>query len=130
MTGIKAIADKYDLNKSYVCYVDAGGQLTKFVLFTRGIWIDDKANKLEFSVNTPDFFECSDIISVGKHFGFTDGRLISSSFGDDNQKNSVFTLTGECKEMNSMLLYLALEYERTEILGIYNETSPNNTYQY
>lgn len=121
MPGIKAIADKYDLNKSYVCIVDTGGQPTKFVLFTRGLWIDDKANKIEFTVNTESFFDCSDIIAAGKIFGFSDGQMISTTFGNKYHRNSTFTFTGTKHEMAILMLYLFLEHERSNISGIYRE---------
>lgn len=121
MTGIKAITDKYELNKSYVCMVDTGGQSTKFVLFTRGIWVDPNANKIEFTVNTESFFECSNIISSCKLFGFTDGQMISNSFGEESRRSSTFIFTGEKSKMSTLMLYLSLEYERSNISGIYRE---------
>ena len=121
MPGIRAIAEKYELNKSYVCSVDTGGQPTKFVLFTRGIWIDPLANKIEFTLNTQSFFECSNIISACKQFGFSNGQIISNSFGDDFDRKSTFIFDGKKPQMATILLYLALEYERSNISGIYRE---------
>ncbi len=121
MTGIKAITEKYELNKSYVCIVDTGGQPTKFVLFTRGIWVDPNANKIEFTVNTESFFDCSSIISSCKLFGFTNGQMISSSFGEERRRNSTFIFTGEKSKMSTLMLYLSLEFERSNISGIYRE---------
>lgn len=124
MTGIRTIAEKYDLNKACVCHVDAGGQMTKFVLFTRGIWVNKDANKLEFTVITPSFFHCSDLIEAGMYFGFKDGGIISTSFSDEDERTSTFSFTGGESNMRAMLLYLSLEYERSRISGIYNEIVP------
>lgn len=121
MTGIKAIVEKYDLNKSYVCMVDTGGQPTKFVLFTRGIWIDPDANKIEFTVNTDSFFDASDIISSCNLFGFSNGQMTSSSFSEDKRRTSTFIFTGDKSSMLTLMLYLSMEYERSNISGIYKE---------
>ena len=114
--------EKYDLKKTAVYGISTGGvQSTKFALYTHGIYKSSRADHLEFTVRAKNGFSVGEILTAAEHLGYTDVEHNWRISSDDGEKHEVFILKGGTNHHKAMMVYLSLEFERTNLTGFYTE---------
>ena len=123
MSGIAKLVEKYDLKKASLAGVATGGvQNTMFALFTHGIWQENGADTVEFTVKTSDSFNVVRIIGAGYLFGFCKVSHNERVSSDSGELYDLFTMKGiGYDSFLSLMVYLTVEFERFNLIGIYKE---------
>ncbi len=127
MLGIARFVEKYDLKKVAVAGINTGGvQNTRFALFTHGIWCGNLADTIEFTVKSDDPFSVGRIMAAARLWGFEKISHNERVSSDNGEKYDVFTMKWSSEDsLNALLVYLTLEFERFNLMGLYKEFEEN-----
>ena len=127
MSGIARFVEKYDLKKVAVAAINTGGvQSTRFALFAHGIWCGDLADTIEFTVKSEDPFSVGRIITSARFWGFKEISHNERVSSDSGEKYDIFTMKwSNYDSLAALLVYLTLEFERFNLMGLYKEFEEN-----